>query len=84
MRSTLNSPLAYFDYFLEKAIFLEWKNYSSGIIENVFHSPYDELDNIKKLLKVYNVDNNTYDLYSFERHINVTDIQLQYENLFTE
>lgn len=41
MSSTLNSPFAYFDYYLEKAIFIAWKNYSSGIIENVFHSPYD-------------------------------------------
>ncbi len=45
MRSSLNTPLAYLDFYLEKAKFIECKNYSSGIIKNIFQSPYDELDN---------------------------------------
>lgn len=69
MKSTIDNPLAYFDNYLDKAIALEWNNYSNGIIENLFHSPYDELDNINKTLKVYNVETDNYNLYFFERHI---------------
>lgn len=71
MESTLENPVAFFDYYLKKAIYKDWNNYSSGIVKNVFNSPFDEIDKQQKILKVYNSDTNEYVLYSFENHLKV-------------
>ena len=85
MESSLDYPFAFFDYYLKKPIYTDWKNYSSGIIQNVFDTPLDEIDNEKKILKVFNASTNDFDLYSFENHLKVKfDEEVQKSKHFIE
>lgn len=69
MESSSDSPFAFFDYYLNNEIHDEWKLFRSELVEHVFGSGKDEIDESNKKVKVYNSEKNDFDIYSFENHI---------------
>ena len=51
-QSTKKHPLGFFDYYLNKRIYVHWNEYREGMVKNVLHSSFDEIDETNKIIKV--------------------------------